>query len=134
MQLIIEKLKCSRTRQSTKDNYLGIWQQFNKFMRRLDIIPEKWEDQAILFCAHLVEQGLQSSSIKSYLSAIKGVLRDDNYDWNEDKLLILMMTRACCITNDRLCVRLPIGRSLLEVVLFELGRIFKDQPYLLITY
>ena len=49
-------------------------------------------------------------------------------------MLILTLTRACHLTNDRLFVRLLIKCSLLEVLLFELGRIFKDQPYLLITY
>ena len=72
MQLSIEKLKSKQTRESTKMNYLGIWHQFNNFVMRLDICPKKWEDLAVLFCVHLVEQGLQSSTIRSYLSATKG--------------------------------------------------------------
>ena len=35
-----------------------------------------------LFCAYLVEQGHQSSTICSYISAIKNVLCTDGYQWN----------------------------------------------------
>ena len=120
----------------TKLNYLGIWRHFNQFLMRLDVVPEKWEDRVVLFCTHLVEQGRQSSMIKSYISAIKNVLRndDDDYEWNDNILLLNTITKACKVINDQYRERLPIKRHLLEVILFELGVIFSMQLYLLITY
>ena len=117
-----------------KQNYLCIWRQFNKFIFCLDRVPEKWEDRAVLFCAFLVDQGKQSRTICSYLSAIKGVLKYIDYKWNDDKIAILSLTRACRQINDRVYVRLPIKRALLEVLLFELERLFKDQMYLRTMY
>ena len=39
IQSIVEQLKLQRHRQSTKDNYYGIWKTFNQFFIRLDIKP-----------------------------------------------------------------------------------------------
>ena len=36
--------------------------------------------------------------------------------------------------NDQIQTRLPIHRNLLEILLFELERIYTDQPYLEILY
>ena len=68
---ILEKLKGMSTRDTTKQNYLSIWRHFNRFVIRLDKPPGTWEERTVLFCAHLVENGLQSQTIKSYVSAIK---------------------------------------------------------------
>ena len=66
----------------------------------------------------------------------KNVLRndEDDYEWNNNILLLNTITKACKVTNDQYRERLPIKRHLLEVILFELGRIFSMQPYLLITH
>ena len=58
----------------------------------------------------------------------------DNYEWNENQVLLNTLTRACRVVNDRVRVRHLIHRNLLEVMLFELGRIFDTQPYLLTLY
>ena len=42
--------------------------------------------------------------------------------------------RSCKLENDRLKVRLPIQKGLLEMLLFELHRVYNDQPYLEILY
>ena len=92
---IIEKLKCLKNRDMTKQNYLGIWRQFNKFISRLDIIPRKWEERTVLFVAHLIEQGLQSATVRSYISAIKCMVKDDNYDWDDNQVLLSTLMKAC---------------------------------------
>ena len=74
MNLIIDKLRSLSNRDTTKNNYLGIWRHLNRFVMRLDNPPDSWEERTILFCAHLIEEGRQSATIQSYVSAIKYML------------------------------------------------------------
>ena len=71
---IIENLKWSRHRDTTRQNYYNIWGIFNKFLLRLDVKPKNWEDRLIMFAAHLVDEWKKSTTIKSYISAIKAIL------------------------------------------------------------
>ena len=73
---IVEKLSMEKHRDSTRETYHCIWKQFNKFFIRLDAKPCNWEDRLVLFTAYLVENKLKSSSIKSYISAIRSVLAE----------------------------------------------------------
>ena len=72
--------------------------------------------------------------MKSYISAIKGVLRDDGYEWNHNKVLFESLIQACHLVNDTVMCRLPIHGKLLEMILFELQRVYASQPYLEILY
>ena len=77
--------------------------------------------------------------VRSYISAIKQTLIDDGYAWNDNIMLLSSLTRACKLVNDRVKPRFPISYSLLELILFELSRIFMgeasiQQPYLCIMY
>ena len=66
------------------------------FLLKLDVKPASWEERTTLFIAHLIhDKGIQSSTVKSYISAIKCMLVDDDYDWQDDKVLWLSLTRAC---------------------------------------
>ena len=135
MRNIIEKLKRQQTRDSTAKMYYSIWKQFNSFLVRLDNLPEFWEDRLLLFIAYLVdERELQSQTVQSYISAIKRILVDDNYEWCQDQVIINSITRACRRINDKVTVRLPIHCGLLEMILFELERFYANQPYLEIMY
>ena len=82
-----------KNRDTTNQNYLSIWRHFNKFLIRLDCVPNTWEERAILFCAHLNEQGLQSATIRSYISAIKSVVRNDDYEWDDHQILLTTLTK-----------------------------------------
>ena len=126
---ILDKLKTKRVWDSTNKNYLAIWRVFNKFIIRLDHIPKSWEERTSLFCGYLIEDGVQSQTIKSYVSAIKAVLIDDRYDWCDDKILLTLLTRACKLQNDKVTCRFPISRKLLGLILFELKRILAYQFY-----
>ena len=101
---------------------------------QLDKRPKLWEDRAMLFAATLIEQGIQSATLRSYISAIKAILTDDNYPWDDGKMLLRTLSRACRLTNDKLTVRLPIKSNLLEIILFEVKRHFQQQPYLSVLY
>ena len=134
MELILEKLKSKSTRDSTARNYLGIWRGFNKFLFKLDSKLKGWENKITLYMAHLVDQGAQSSTIKSYMSALKKVLILDGFELNESLLMASTIARVCRIMNDKVKTCLPIQRRLLDLILFELGGIFSDQYYLKILY
>ena len=110
-----------------------IWRQLNKFIIKLDYKEHlSWEERTALFGAYLVDKGVQS--LKSYFSTIKFILRQDGYPWDESKALLSSLVRGCKLENDALKVRLPIQKGLLEILLFEIERMFggsnNPQPYL----
>ena len=135
MRLILEKLKGQSKRESTKKMYLGVWRSFNDFLFKLDKNPDNWEDRTSLFLVHLINKGVQSGTIKTYVAAIKKTLIDDNYDWKDNKIYLNAITRGCRIINDRLKTKMPVHCRLLEMVLFEVKREFGDsQPFLKVLY
>ena len=136
IEAIIERLKANQMRDSMVQNYLCIWRQFNNFLIRLDRRLKLWEDKAQLFVAHLIEhKAMQSSMIRSYVSAIKHTLLVDGYEWDDNKILLSRFTKACKISNDRARIRLPIHCGLLELILFEVDRLYSvSQPYLQCLY
>ena len=97
-----------------------------------------WEQKTALFGAYLVDTGVQSSTLKSYFSAIKHILRSDGYQWDDNKVLLSALARSCKMENDKVKTRLPIRKGLLEMILFEVKRKWYDgenpQPYLAILY
>ena len=128
-------MKCQQHQNSTCKTYHSIWQKFNKFIVRLDRIPPTWESRLAIYCTYLIcEQELQSSTIKTYISAIKDVLKTDGYQWNGDAVLLNVLTKSCKLKNDRLKTRLPIRKGLLEIVLCEVRRKFCNQIYLEAVY
>ena len=109
----------------------------NRFIISLDYrVNLSWEEKTTLFGAYLVDGGIQSSMLKSYFSAIKHVLRLDGYQWDNNKVLLNSLVRGCKLENDRVKIRLPIQKGLLEMLLFEVDRHFLDnpQPYLVMLY
>ena len=87
-----------------------------------------------MYSAALIQKGIQSSTLKSYISAIKSTLIDDNYKWNDDLIIVRTLTRACCKLNDHVKARFPIHVGLLELLLFELQKQLSHQHYLLQLY
>ena len=92
-------------------------------------MPQSWEERTALFVAFQVDRGMKSSSVKSYISAIKKMLQNDGYIWDDKKVLLSSLTCACKIINDKLKTRLPIQCGLLELILFETARVCNKQPY-----
>ena len=54
-------------------------------MINLDVKPTSWEDRVTLFIGYKIDQGINSSTVKSYVSAIKKMLTDDGYPWDDKK-------------------------------------------------
>ena len=125
LQEVREQLLNSVHRNSTRKNYHGVWQNFNKFVIKLDWIPESWEERVSLYCAFMSENELQSSTMKSYISAIKAKLKNDGYKWNQELYSFSALTRACKLKSDRVKIRLPIRVKFLNCILFEIYRQYK---------
>ena len=79
-------------------------------------------------------RGSQIQHHQIYVSAIKKILIDDGYQWDQQKILLGSLTKACKIINDRVHTRLPIQCGLLELILFEISRTYAQQYYLLVLY
>ena len=104
----------------------------------MDDIPNTWEERLLLYVTHLVNHKYQSGTIKSYISAIKSVLANDDYELKNQKLLLSALTETCRLKNDRVKNRFPINKPLLELVLFQVRRILSrgqtEQVYLILLY
>ena len=135
MQGILEKLKNNINRDTTNKNYYTIWKSLNNFLVKLDSIPEFWEERVAIFCAYLVEyKNIKSTTQQSYISAIKHTLKCDRYKWNEEMVWLNSLIRSCKKVNDTVYTRFPIHFKLLEMILFEVNRIYDTQPFLTIMY
>ena len=134
---MVETLRWQRHRASTRKNYHKIWNGFNKFLLNLDVVPDKWEDRIILFIGQLIAERKQSATIKSYISAIRAILRQDRVKLREDEFLINSLTRACRLRNDTVKLRDPIQKTMLNELIGEVrnyyGKIL-NQPYLSVLY
>ena len=87
-----------------------------------------------LYGAFLFEQGIKSSTLRCYISAVKHILTVNGYKWNNDLISLNMLVNACKIRNDTIRAMLPIHINLLEILLFELERLRSKSVYLETTY
>ena len=127
MKNIVEYLQQNQHRSTTRRNYYSVWKSFNKFFVALDRKPEDWEHRLLLFAAYLINQGKQSTTVKSYISAIKAVLRNINVKINENTCLLNSLTRACRLLNDTTVrLRLPINREMLNIILRKTDTYFSE--------
>ena len=88
----------------------------------------------VLYVGYLVHQKRKSSTIRSYISAIRAVLREDGVILNENKYLLTSLTKACRWINDQVRTRLPIQMGVLEVIIKHVREYFITQPYLEILF
>ena len=91
----------------------------------------------MLFVGYLISNNRKSTTIKSYISAIRAVLRDDGETLNENMYLIASLTKACKFKNDTVGTRLPIRKYVLRMLVDNLHKIFLpqgQQPYLVTLY
>ena len=140
LELIVEKLKSQCHRDSTRKMYYLAWKKFAEFFQKLDVKPQTWEERIVLYIGYLVDTKKQSSTIKSYLSAIRAVLKIDGVKLSEDMFLVSSLTKACRLLNDKVKTRKPIPKNDLERLLHQVQSHFENdekginQPYLKILY
>ena len=135
MEGLLEQLKQEGHRNTTSNGYHKIWKKFNEFIIQLDRIPKSWEDRTALYCAYCIGiKQLKSSTVRSYVSAIKSVLSKDGYEFSDGKVLLSSLTKSCKLKNDRVKTRLPIQLGLLDLILFQIRHKYDQQPYLEALY
>ena len=136
MERYVNILRMNKHRASTKHNYYIVWKIFNEFFIILDIKPDSWEKRLVLYVGFLISDKKKSTSIQSYISAIKLVLKDDGIQLNEDTYLLTSLMKACKYVNDKVFTRMPIQKSLVNLMLDETNNFFEDknQNYLAILY
>ena len=89
--------------------------------------PRFWEEHIILFAAYLINQNRKSSTVKSYISAIKAVLANNDIVVNENRYLLNSLTSACRLQNDTVRMKFPIQKDLLHLILKMTGQFFADK-------
>ena len=135
LQLVVESLKNQRHCMSTRENYYEIWKNFNQFFLKLDDKSTSWGKRLTLYIGYLIQNKWKSTTIKSYISAIKAILKDSGIKFNLDESLISALTQACRLRNDTFQTKFPIGRELLHLLLKAIHKVFKSpQPYLVTMY
>ena len=118
----------------TRQNYYGIWKNFNQFLIHLDIKPTNWEDCLTLFVGHLIDTKHKSATVRSYILAIKCVFMENNIEVTEDKFLLSSLIRACVKVNDHMRAQFPIKIGMLRLILKKVRELYSDQPYLTKLY
>ena len=88
----------------------------------------------ILFIGHLISEGKKSTTIRSYVSAIKAILQVEGFKIQEDTYLLNALTKACKLHDDIVMTRLPIRLGMLRVILKIVGQEYDTQPYLRSLY
>ena len=135
MNNLLDQIKFNKNKDSTSRIYHNVWVNFNRFLVRLDELPSTWEKRVSLYCAHLLKRGAKSATLKSYVSAIKGFLVADGYPWDQNQILLDVLTKSCSLQNDEVYNRLPIQLGLLELLLIETQKLYDGtQPYLELLY
>ena len=85
---------------------------------------------------YLIEDRKCSSTVKSYISAIRAVLCNVGIKLNTDQFLLDALTKACKLKNDVVRTRLPIQKGLLTILVKHVKQKYLDlgQHYLAALY
>lgn len=128
---IIDEIKFMRHRKSTRLKYHDIW-SFNKFLIEFDRMPTTWEDRIYVYMAHLVDNKKSVNTVKSYLSAIRQILKSDGVELHEDKDLLSSLLTTCKMRNKSLFIRMPIRFKLLKAIIDHTDKLLQGagQEYL----
>ena len=135
MEAVVQQMQCQRHWLSTRKNYQAIWGYFNQFFLHLDHKPTTWGQWLMLFVTYLIQSNRKSTMIKSYISAIKAVLRNGGINLRLDTALLGELTQACHLKSDTVHTKLPITFGVLHLLLNNMDKTFSSpQPYLSAFY
>ena len=65
---------------------------------------------------------------------MKNILTTDGYQWDDSLIIVKTIIKACKILNDQVYKRFPIRAGFLEMILFEVQRMFNTDLYLEMLY
>ena len=98
---------------------------FNDFLVCLDKLPDSWDDRICLFVAQLIIENHPPPTIQSYVSAVKGTLRDDGIEIEDNSVALSALIRSSKqINRTESKTRLPIQKGLLRIKLDNIERHF----------
>ena len=83
---------------------------------------------------YLIENNRKSTTIRSYVLAIKAVLWELDVEITDNSVLLSSLMKVCHLKNDRAWNKLPIRCGMLQLILTSLKQMFHQQPYLLALY
>ena len=85
---------------------------------------------------HLIYEKVQLPTIKSYVSAVKSILGNEDIEINDNHIKLNSLIKACKVQNDVLTVRLPIHSGLKNMILDRIQDYYMEhsQPYLAKMY
>ena len=72
----------------------------------------------------LVHNKLRSTSVRSYISAIKSVLLEIGVKLQEDSFLLTSLTKACKYKNESVINRFPICKGMLKLMLDKINKMY----------
>ena len=120
---MMDRLRSQQHRSTTQHTYYVVWKLFNEFFIKLDKKPKNWSDRITLFVGYLIGQGRKSTTIKSYISAKKAVLKINKIRISTDAYLLSSLTKACKLVNDKVRTKLPIRKHTLMVMVKNINRL-----------
>ena len=83
---------------------------------------------------YLVDTNKRASTVKSYISAIKAILKDDGQKLNEDQFVLNSLTRACRLTNNEMKARLPIHKGMLSLLLSQIKHNYLERGQIYLSH
>lgn len=133
---VVEKITNDDVTQATKKAYHAVWRCFNRFLLAFDDLPTSWEDKMVLYASFLADVGSASSTVASYMSAIRYMLRHDGIEINNKSCRLSSIIRACKLRNDVVSVKRPLRAGMLKLILDKVNYRYqaKGQPYLAAMY
>ena len=88
----------------------------------------------MLLVGYLIDRKRKLTTINSYVSVIKSVLRQDRFRVSEDRYVIKSLIKTCKYRCESVFIRLPIQKELLELILRKVDSVYlgedNPQPYL----
>ena len=108
----------------------------NKFFLHLDNKSQLWEDRLTPYIGYVINNKCKSTTIRSYICAIKTVLKAEGIKITEDTYALGSLIKACRYKNDTIQIRLPIHKYMVNMLIEESFKHFLgiDQSYLATLY
>ena len=89
----------------------------------------------MLYVAYLIDTNHRSAMIKSYVLAIRAVLKNLGVRLVKDNAVLASLLQACRLKNNQIQTRLPIRKGLMQILISSVDRLFQPQSsYILILY